>query len=308
LRDWPTTFPAIRYLNAQLKDFVPTEDEFKKAIEKYKGIQAMLMGGNKAQKLFDETYKSIVYASEPYPQPRPALAYDGLVAFAREYFRPSNMIISVVSPASPESVDSLFSQLGFAATKDEPAVFTPTFNVHDKPVTIEKAGGGERSYVFWGSMSQIDPADAPLLQALSLVLSDNIVFDIREKQGMAYGMTAGVEIIQDKALFFVSQGTRPQNVDKLVPQYPRFFQMSVLDSLTQDQLEKSINMYLGRMMFRRLSSINQAFYLGTSVYFHSDETYDQRFLQQLKNAKLADVKNVAGKYMKVTSPLLVIVR
>jgi predicted Zn-dependent peptidase len=84
--------------------------------------------------------------------------------------------------------------------------------------------------------------------------------------------------------------------------------LGVLDSLTQDQLEKSINMYLGRMMFRRLSSVNQAFYLGTSVYFHNDETYDQRFLDQLKKTKLADVKNVAKKYMRMTSPVLVIVR
>ncbi len=299
---------AIRFLNSQLRNFVPTEAEFKKAIDKYKGIEAMLMGGNKAQKLFDETYKPIVYAPEPYPQPRPALTYDGLVAFAGEYFKPSNMVISVVSPASPESVDAMFNEFGFSPLKDEPAVFTPTYITQGKPVTIEKAGTGERSYVFWGFTCQIDPADAPFLQALSLVLSDNIVFDIREKQGMAYGMTAGVEVIQDKALFFVSQGTRPQNVDKLVPQYPKFFQLGVLDSLTQDQLEKSINMYLGRMMFRRLSSVNQAFYLGTSVYFHNDETYDQRFLDQLKNTKLADVKNVAKKYMRMTSPVLVIVR
>lgn len=236
------------------------------------------------------------------------LTYDGIVAFAKVYFQPSNMVISVVSPASPESVDSLFNEFGFSSIQDEPLVFTPTFIQQQQPVTIEKSGGSERSYVFWGFIAHIDPSDAPLLQALSLVLSDNIVFDIREKQGMAYGMTAGVEVIQDRALFFVSQGTRPQNVDKLVPQYPKFFQMGVLDSLTQDQLEKSINMYLGRMMFRRLSSINQAFYLGTSVYFHSDETYDQRFLDQLKNAKLADVKAVARKYMGVTSPLLVIVR
>jgi len=298
---------AIRYLNSQFKDFIPTEDEFRKAAEKFKGIEAMLMGGNKSQKLFDDTYRSIVYAPEPYKS-RPVLTYGGLVAFAKEYFKPSNMIISVVSPASPEGIDLLFNEFGFSPIQDEPPVFTPTYLTLYQPAKIEKSGTGDRSYVFWGFTSQIDPADAPLLQALSLVLSDRIVFEIREKQGMAYGMTAGVDVIQDKALFFVSQGTRPQNVDKLVPQYPRFFQMSVIDSLTQDQLGKSINMYLGRMMFRRLSSINQAFYLGTSVYFHNDETYDQRFLERLKNAKLAEVKKVAGKYMRISAPLLVVIR
>ena len=43
-------------------------------------------------------------------------------------------------------------------------------------------------------------------------------------------------------------------------------------------LEKSVNMYLGRMMFRRLSSINQAYYLGHSYYFYQDIHYDQKFL------------------------------
>ena len=299
---------AIKYLNSQLKDFVPAEEEFKKAVEKFKGIEAMLMGGDKAKKVFDQTYKSLVYEPGPYADGQAPVTYENLVAFAKEYFKPANMIISVVSPASPESVDSLFEQYGFTHVTDEPPVFSPTFLLQSKPVTIEKPGGGERSYLFWGFISRIDPNDAPVLQALSLVLSDNIVFDIREKQGMAYGMTAGVEVIKDKALFFVSQGTRPQNVDKLVPQYPRFFQPGVLDSLTPGQLEKSINMYLGRMMFRRLSSVNQAYYVGNSIYFFNDYNYDKQFLERLKNVKLVDVNNAARKYMRIASPMLVIVR
>ena len=121
-------------------------------------------------------------------------------------------------------------------------------------------------------------------------------------------MSAGIEVIKDKALFYVSQGTRPQNIDKLSPQYPKFFQTAALDSLTQDQVEKSINMYLGRMMFRRLSSINQVFYLGSSLYFKNDFNYDKQFLDELKNIKLADVKNVAKKYMNAKNPMLLIVR
>jgi hypothetical protein len=300
---------AIRFLNSQMKDFVPTEEEFKKAVEKFKGIAMMLMmTGDKSKKLFDDAYKSLVYEPDPYSQNQPALTYEGIVAFAKVYFKPSNMVISVVSPSSPDSVNALFEQFGFAPLKDEPAVFTPTFSIPTKPATVEKPGSGERSYAFWGFITQIDPKDAPMLQALSLVLSDDIVFDIREKQGMAYNMSAGVEVIKDKALFFISQGTRPQNIEKLVPQYPKFFRMAALDSLTQEKLEKSINMYLGRMMFRRLSSINQAFYLGSSIYFYNDYNYDKVFLEQLKSVKLADVKNTAKKYMSGSNPLLLVVK
>jgi len=112
---------------------------------------------------------------------------------------------------------------------------------------------------------------------------------------MAYNMSAGIEMVKDSALFFVSQGTRPQNIDKLLPQYPRFFTMRMLDSLTQDKLDKSVNMYLGRMMFRRLSSINQSFYLGGSFYFFNDHSYDRQVLEDLKKVKVADVTDVANK-------------
>jgi predicted Zn-dependent peptidase len=299
---------AIKYLNSQLNDFIPTADEFKKAVDKYRDIEMMAIGSDKAKKLFEAEYKSLVYEPNPLSQNQVELTYDNLLAFTKEYFKLSNMIISVVSPGSPDTINSLFNQFDIVSLEKEPEVFTSTLQLRDKPITIDKPGGGERSYIFWGFINQIDTKDAPALQALSLILTDEIIFDIREKQGMAYNMSAGIEVIKDKALFYVSQGTRPQNIDKLSPQYPKFFQMSVLDSLTQEQVEKSINMYLGRMMFRRLSSINQAFYLGSSLYFHNDFNYDKKFLDELKNIKLVDVKNVAKKYMNIKNPMSLIVR
>lgn len=299
---------AVKYLNYQLKNFIPTEAEFKKAVEKFKGITMMGMGGDKSKKMFDEEYRLLIYEPNSYAKDQIELTYDNLIAFTKEYFNPANMIVSVVSPAGAENINTFYNEFYDVQIKDEPAAFTSTFTMQKEPVKIEKNGGGERSYIFWGFISKIDPKDAPALQALSLILADDIIFDIREKQGMAYNMSAGIEVIKDKALFFVSQGTRPQNIDKLSPQYPGFFNMEAIDTLTQEELEKSINMYLGRMMFRRLSSINQAFYLGSSLYFNNDFNYDKQFLDQLKNVKLPDVKTTAQKYMVIKNPMLLIVK
>jgi len=298
---------AISFLNSQMKDFVPTESEFTKATEKFKGI-GMMMGGDKSKKVFDGAYKKLIFEQDPYSQDQPTLTYEQLVAFAKEYFLPANMIISVVSPAAPGRIDTLFDQLQYAPLRNEPAPFTQTLQIPSAPRTADTTVGGERAYISWSFVSTIDPKDAPALQALSLVLSDDIVFDIREKQGLAYNMSAGVDVYNDRALFYVTQGTRRQNVEKLVPQYPRFFRMSTLDSLTQSKLEKSIAMYLGRMMFRRLSSVNQAFYLGSSLYFFGDHTHDSQFLERLKLVTLADVRAAAAAYMKISNPTLVVTR
>ncbi len=300
---------AVSYLNGQLNNFRPTEEEFRKVVEKLKGIDQMLaMGGDKSKKEFDQAYRTNLYEPNPYQDVQPALTYEGLLAFARSYFAPANMIVSVVSPVTPDSVDALLRPFRGPLVGEEPAPFTPTFKLANQPVTVEKVIGGERAYLSWGFVRQIDPKDAPALQALSLVLSDEIVFDIREKQGLAYNMSAGVEVIRDKAFFFVTQGTRPQNVEKLIPQYPGFFQPRALDSLTAAGLARSINMYLGRMMFRRLSSINQAFYLGTSLYLFNDPHYDKDQLDQLQAVTVSDVRSVAAKYMKIEDPVLIVVK
>ncbi|MCK4904211.1 MAG: hypothetical protein KAS35_05925, partial [Candidatus Marinimicrobia bacterium] len=66
--------------------------------------------------------------------------------------------------------------------------------------------------------------------------------------------------------------------------------------------------YLGKMMFRRLSSINQAYYLGYSYYFHHDIKYDKTFLDDLQNVSINDVMYVADKYLNINNPVTVMIK
>ncbi|NOG43690.1 MAG: insulinase family protein [Calditrichaeota bacterium] len=299
---------VINFLNSQMNGFKPTEKEFQKAVGKFSRSNPMMGGGNKAKKMFENIYKSAIYEDNPFEKNTNKIDFENIQKYAEEYFQSGNIIISVVSPESPENIEKLFAGLKGSISENEPIVFSTKLKKIDQPVTSEEKMDGQRSYLFWGFTKEIDPADKAAMTALSLVLSDKIVFDIREKQGMAYRIKAGIEIKGDKALFNINQGTRPQNVDVLLPQYPGFFEMEKLDGLTENDVQKSINMYLGRMMFRRLSSVNQAYYLATSLYFNNDMNYDATFLDQLKNTKLKDVMAVAKKYMKVENPVQVIVR
>jgi len=146
------------------------------------------------------------------------------------------------------------------------------------------------------------------MKVLDLLLSDYIIFEIREKQGRAYRMRAGVDLVENHALFYFELGTRPENIDPLRPQIPGFFDQNIVQSFTTHDLEKSLNMYMGRMMFRRLSSINKAYYLGYSQYFHNDIHHDELFLSDLKKVTLNDVKKVAEKYMIINNPVSIIVK
>ncbi|MCD6374473.1 MAG: insulinase family protein, partial [Caldisericaceae bacterium] len=298
----------IDFLSRQMKDFVPNQAEFQKARAKLGAMSGMGMMGDPAKKLFDRLYKEQVYEPSPYPEGAEELTYEALLNFAKNYFQPANMIVSVVSSAKPEAVRQAFAGFAGAPVDQEPEVYSQKIKLHNQPVKIEQAGHGKRAYLFWGFAKAIEPGDAVALKALSLLLGDKIVFLIREKQGMAYHMRAGIKVQPDRALFYISQGTRPENVETLLKQYPTFFTPQVVNEFKEADMGKSVNMYLGRMMFRRLSSINQAYYLGHSYYFYQDIHYDQKFLDALKKVTLEDVRRVAGKYLQVENPVEIVVK
>ncbi len=299
----------IHFLNSQLKDFKPTVEEFQKAVVKFSRKGGMMSRrGDPAKKLFDQLLDEQVYETLPYSEGPEEIEYQSLLEFASNYFQPANMIIAVVSSEKPEEVKKWFAEFKGMPLDQEPPPVTKKIKLHDRPVEIEKQGNGQRSYIFWGFVKTIDAQDAPPLKVLSLLLGDKIVFQIREKQGMAYRMRAGINVHNDRALFYVSQGTVPENVDALLKQYPSFFNPQVIEDFNEEAVIKSVNMFLGRMMFRRLSSINQAYYLTHSYYFHQNINYDEDFLQALKQVTLKDVRRVAQKYLQIENPIKIIVR
>ena len=295
--------------NSELFDFKPSEAEFNKALaEVNRMFSPMMMRGNIAKKIFDKEYNSQLFVENKYKPGNRKITYDNLIKFSEKYFRPENMIISVSSPEKIETIDKLFSKSFTGNNNNEPDAWDKEFKMRDKPVKIEKDGKGKRSYLFWGFTKKFDPEDEVALKALSLYMSDTIVFDIREKRGMAYRMSAGIKIKNGKAIFFINMGTRTKNVDKIVPEFPGFFNTKNINKLTEKELNKLVNMYLGRMKFRRLSSINRAYYFAHSLYFHKDINSDSKFFSKLKKITVEDIKKVAKKYMVAKNPISIIIR
>ncbi|MCF7806933.1 MAG: insulinase family protein [Candidatus Marinimicrobia bacterium] len=297
---------AIAFLNSEMNGFIPTEDEFIKAQAKFS--RGMMHGAkDKANELFVSLKDSVLYGPEQETKQK-TLDYAGLVSFAAQYFAPGNRIVSVVSPGDPSSVETYFLAGAAATSPTEKPMTERNLLKRDAPVDLDLVGGGERSYLFWGFVKDVEKGDEAAIKALSLLLSDRIIFDVREQQGMAYRMSATADVKGDKALFYITLGTRPQNADVLIPQFPTLMSKETVADITENDVTRAINMYLGRMTFRRLSSINQAYYLGTSEFFHGDMLYDETQLKALRDVRLEDVKRIAGKYLQAENEISIVVR
>jgi predicted Zn-dependent peptidase len=300
---------AINFLKNEMLKFTPTEKEFKAAEVKYRRSQ-MMKHSNRAKSLFNSLLDSLIYNENSSTSSKEKLSYSSLLKFGERYFNPENMVVSVVSKASGDDVNNYFNGFGKSAPKD--LITSPpaqkSFRVINKAVTITKNINSKRAYLFFGFMKTILPSEKAALKALSLILSDKISFDIRETQGLAYNMGAGIETRGDKAMFYINMGSRSENVNKLEKQFGSKFSLDYLGKITKEDLEKRLNLYLGRMLFRRLSSINQGFYLCKSYYYYHDYTIDENFLRDLRNVSLEEVKKVAEKYLEVSNPINIIVK
>ncbi len=297
---------VIDFLNKKMLNFKPSKQDFDAAIKKINSSKSQ-RPKNKTKELFKKRYNNILFAADKKETAK-QLTYDNFIAFGERYFTPTNMIISVVSKHSPEEIKNYFA----AFSKESEVPFSGLAQVkelvqNDSPIEINEELNSEQAQTFYGYIKEFDTADEAALTVLSLMLKSDIAFDIREKQGLAYRMSSGVKIIKDKALFFVNIPTQPKNIEVLKKQFPALLTAQYADKITQDKLEKTVNKYLGRMMFRRLSSINQAYYLAHSLYFDGSIESDKQRLDALKKVTLSDVKTVATKYLASKNPIQIII-
>ncbi len=298
---------VIDFLNKQMLSFKPTKQDFETALKKSQSGKSQQQK-NKSKELFNKHYNKILFGKADEKPNDKELNYENFIAFGEHYFSPSNLVISVVSKHPAKDIKPYFAD--FTKDNDQPfsgLAQTKEFVKNDKAINVNESIGGEQAQTFYGFIKGIDKNDEAALTVLSLMLKSDIAFNIREKQGLAYRISSGVNIKGNKALFYIDVPTQPKNVEKLSQQFAGLFTPDFADKITQDELDKTVNKYLGRMMFRRLSSINQAYYLAHSLYFDDSIETDKQRLDALKSVKPADVKAVAKKYLIAQNPISIII-
>ncbi len=299
---------VVNFMNKNILDFEPTEEEFNSAVMSFQRGQ-MMKKTNPAQTMFSLILDKTLYNSKIEKVKSPLL-FDTIKGFGKRYFIPQNMIISVVSKLPTEEIEKLYSDFKKSVPKDfnSNPIEKVTFRENQTPIeTVEKVKS-PRAFLYYGFIKQIEESEKSAILALSLILQDKITFDIREKQGLAYNMGVGIELRENSAMFYINMGSQNKNVEILTKQFPEKFTRKYLGEITQEELTKRINMYLGKMMFRRLSSINQGFYLGESFYYQNDFEFDSKVLENLKKVTLAEVQKVADKYLSPANEIKIVVK
>jgi predicted Zn-dependent peptidase len=152
-----------------------------------------------------------------------------------------------------------------------------------------------------------DPRERFALEIAGSILSARLFGTLREQEGLAYSVDAGVRFPQESTLLLIGMGTAPQNVDKAKAGILRELNNVVETPATKEEVERRANGLAGRLAMRMLSSINRAYYLGVADSRDLAHGYGEAYRKELLSVTPEEVSAVLRKYFGQEDYVLAIV-
>ena len=236
-----------------------------------------------------------------------SITVEDLKKYHQQFYSPANMIISVTSNRDVNEVrDWLYNRFGrltdLSENLEASEPIRPTVLAKEEVHTeLDK----EQIAIYLGS--PLPPANDPDEAALELatsILSERLYLNLREKQGLAYSVGAGAGFDRSCGWYYCSIGTGSENYQTALEGIILQIEKLKFDGPTQEEIKRTKNKIWGRLMSSKLSSINQAYYLGLNEYLNRSVDYDKTYLESLEKVTFDDIRRVASVYFRTDNYIL----
>ncbi|MBW4645427.1 MAG: insulinase family protein [Goleter apudmare HA4340-LM2] len=266
---------------------------------------------------FDQL-RQAMYQDHPYamsvlgtPSSVNSITRADLVNYHQTYFRPDHLVISIAGRITPEVAIKLVTDI--FGDWQAPATASPISNLPDIKVAPQyqiKPLQTQQSIVMLGylgtAVSSPDYAPLKLLSTyLGNGLSSRLFVELREKQGLAYEVSAFYPTRLFPASFIVYMGTAPENTTIAL----RGLQTEV-DLLSQTEISPSAfqaakNKILGQYALGKQTNGQIAQVYGWYEILGLGIEFDQKFQEMIAAVQVTDTIAAANRYLQ--SPYLSLV-
>lgn len=231
-----------------------------------------------------------------------------LRAFAKDYLAPAGMIVTAVTPAEPADVFGAIAERFDSGESSKQYWAIPAWPL-TKPAEPKRVDlGGKQAQVMMGRIAEVSPADRAGVRLLAAILSDRMDRTIREKQGLAYRLSATTALAADRAWMTLSVGTRPDNVDTVVSALRE--QMAGLQNQMAgaEEIDRIRAMQRGRALMRQMTAVNRARALGLRAFEGLAPADDPETLDAIDRVDRATLERLAKSWLEPGGFQIVIVR
>jgi predicted Zn-dependent peptidase len=183
------------------------------------------------------------------------------------YFAPDRLVVTLASPlAAQETLDIVTD--AFSGGPDG----LPTRGPYPEPMAAEEAtvveiGEAPQVTLLWGRIAEVMPEDRAALLVAMDALSDRMTAVIREREGLAYRLGAGVRPIPGGAwILSATVGTRPDNGDRVAELLEELVAELSAEPISAGDLERLNARARRTRMLRGLSAASRAYRVGRALF------------------------------------------
>ena len=288
------------------------EDEVKLARNRIaSGLETKKQGVVKAAR---QAFHQQLFGSHPLTRPIEGtvdtvnrITRADLIKFHRKYFAAGNLILTIASGIEPETVMETVRQ-SFAGFDGPAAVKkTPPLMKESKPGALKlPSSGAPQAQIYFGFRVDVPDEDIQATSLMSEILSDRLVFQLREREGLAYSLGCNFGFTGAGSYFAAGIGTRPQNVEKAIAGIEREIAKFLDSEISAQELGRVRNSLVHRSRMRRLTSINQAYFMGLSEFREEGKDGEGKLNERLFELTPDDLRAAARKYLKPARAVVVV--
>ncbi len=231
-----------------------------------------------------------------------------LLALKDRYLAASNLIVSIVSDLPADRALAMAGEALGRVASGVPAPAGPLLPVTRGIREVREPLGKPQAQLLFGKvLPQVTGRERLALELAGSILSAKVFLTLREQEGLAYSVDAGVNFLQGGTLLLIGMGTAPQNLERAKAGILRELKVVVETPPTKDEVERRANGLAGRLAMRTLASINRAYYLGAAEFRGLPLDYWETYRQSLLSVTPEEVGEALRKHFGQEDYVLAIV-
>ncbi|MBD2195543.1 MULTISPECIES: M16 family metallopeptidase [Calothrix] len=147
------------------------------------------------------------------------------IAFKEKYYRPDNMVLTIVGDFEPAKVRSLLEKEfgGWKVSGEAPKLQYPQVSMPDKEVRVNSILPGKAQAITYMGYKGINRKDPRFYAALVLnqilggdTLSSRLGAEVRDRQGLTYGIYSYFQVGKNAGTFWIELQTSPEDTIKAI--------------------------------------------------------------------------------------------
>ncbi|KOP26218.1 peptidase M16 [Hapalosiphon sp. MRB220] len=237
-----------------------------------------------------------------------------LIAFKTQHYRPDTTVLALVGDFDPKNVRSLIeTEFGnWQVSGQAPKIEYPVVSMPDKIVRLNSVLPGKTQAVTYMGNTGINRKDQRYYAALVLnqilggdTLSSRLGAEIRDRQGLTYGIYSTFQVGQNIGIFLIEMQTAPEDSTRAINSTRRLLEEIHQQGVTSEELETAKRTLISNYNVSLANPDELSYKILMNKVYGLDKKELHSFVSKIASVSLEQV-NQAGRELLHPDKIVVV--